>query len=433
MSRKQVYVGMSADLIHPGHLNIIKIARELGNVTVGLLTDEAIASYKRLPLMNFEQRSTIIQNLKGVSAVVPQTTLDYEINLRKLTPDYVVHGDDWKSGIQKAIREKVISVLKEWKGKLIEPEYTKGISSTDLKDSIREIGTTPEIRLKCFRRLLQSKPLSCVLEAHNGISALIVENTKIDHAGRTKEFDAIWLSSLTDSAAKGKPDIGCVDLTSRVNSIQEILEVTTKPLIMDGDSGGLTEHFIYTVRTLERLGVSAVIIEDKTGQKRNSLLGADVGQRQDSIESFCHKISEGKRAQVKGDFCIIARIESLILGKGMPDAIRRAVAYIKAGADAIMIHSKQNTPSEILRFCKEYQSLAQIVPLIVVPSTYSQITEDELKNAGVRVVIYANHLLRSAYPAMLQTAYTILKNSRALETQDQCMSINEILNLIPKA
>jgi phosphoenolpyruvate phosphomutase len=428
---KKVYVAMSADLIHPGHLNIINEARKYGDVILGLLTDSAIASYKRLPYLTFEQRKMIVENIKGVSRVVPQTTLDYVPNLREIKPDYVVHGDDWQTGVQRETRQRVIDALKEWGGELIEPKYTPGISSTQLNVAVKEIGTTPGIRMKRLRRLLVSKELVTILEAHNGLTGLIVENTQIKKNGALREFDGMWLSSLTDSTAKGKPDIGCVDLTSRLNTLKDILEVTTKPIIYDGDSGGLAEHFEFMVRTLEREGVSAVIIEDKIGLKKNSLFGTEVEQTQDTIENFSRKISLGKQAQVTDDFMIIARIESLILKTGMENALDRAKAYINAGADGIMIHSKEKKPDEILEFCERYNQFEQKVPLVAVPSTYDSITETELKNAGIRIVIYANQLLRSAYPAMKRTAETILQNQRTLECGEMCMPIKEILTLIP--
>ncbi|MCX6794951.1 MAG: phosphoenolpyruvate mutase [Candidatus Falkowbacteria bacterium] len=428
---KIVYVGMSADLIHPGHLNVINHARSLGDVIVGLLTDKAIASYKRLPFLTYEQRKVIMENLKGVIEVIPQDTLDYVPNLRKIKPDYVVHGDDWKEGTQKETRQRVIEALKEWGGELVELPYTKGISSTMLHEKIHEIGTTPEIRMKRLKRLLEVKPILRIMEAHNGLTGLIVDNLKIKDEKGIKEFDGMWLSSLTDSTAKGKPDIECVDLTSRLSTVNDIMEVTTKPIIFDGDTGGIPEHFVFGVKTMERMGVSAVIIEDKIGLKKNSLFGTDVEQTQDSIDSFCHKISVGKKAQVTDDFMIIARIESLILKKGMADALKRAEAYIAAGADGIMIHSREKDPTEVLEFCREYKKFKKIVPLVAVPSSYNQIYEKELMEAGVNIVIYANHLLRSAYPAMVNTAKSILLNERAHECESACMSIKEILTLIP--
>lgn len=427
---KTVYVGMSADLIHPGHLNILNTARGLGRVVVGLLTDAAIASYKRLPHMTYEQRKAVVENLKGVDEVVPQESLDYVPNLRRLKPDYVVHGDDWKEGVQRETRQRVIDALAEWGGELVEPAYTPGISSTMLNKAIREVGVTPDIRRLRLRRLLHAKALVRAMEVHNGLSGLIVETCKAAAAGQTEEFDAMWLSSLTDSTAKGKPDIECVDLTSRLHAVNDILEVTTKPLIYDGDSGGRPEHFAYMVRTLERLGVSAVIIEDKTGLKRNSLLEEGNDQKQAPIAGMAERIQAGKTAQVSDDFMVIARCESLITGAGQADALERVKAYIEAGADGIMIHSKARTPDEIAAFCRAYGKLPRRVPLVAVPSTYPQITEGELAELGVNIVIYANHMLRSAYPAMRRTAETILEHGRALEADALCAPISEILSLI---
>lgn len=427
---KKVYVAMSADMIHPGHLNILKAARERGEVTVGVLTDQAIASYKRLPYMTYEQRSAVVENLQGVVRVIPQETLDYVPNLRLIKPDFVVHGDDWKTGVQRATRQRVIDALAEWGGQLVEPTYTEGISSTSLNQALREVGTTPNVRLMRLKRLLEAKPLIRVMEAHSGLSGVIVEKSAVNKDGTLREFDALWLSSLTDSTLKAKPDIECVDLTSRLKTVNEILEVTTKPIIYDGDSGGLPEHFVFTVRSLERLGVSAVIIEDKTGLKANSLFESGNSQSQDSTENVCTKIKTGKSAQVTDDFMVIARCESLIAGAGMNDALSRVDAYIEAGADGIMIHSKSKTPDEIFEFCSHYRKREKRVPLVVVPSTYAQVTEAELEEHGVNVVIYANQLLRSAYPAMKKTAETILEAGRAKEADQFCMSVKEIITLI---
>ena len=432
---KIVYVGMCADVVHNGHINIIKEARKYGEVIVGLLTDEAVASYKRVPLLQFEKRKLIVENIRGVKKVIPQETLDYVPNLQLIKPDFVVHGDDWKTGVQRETRERVTEILKEWGGQLIEPDYnaTGGTPSTMLINHLLEGGVTPAHRLGLLRRYLEVKPIIRVLEAHNGLTGLIVEKTRVFKDGKVREFDAIWESSLTDSASKGKPDISAVDVTSRIQTIESILEVTTKPIIVDADSGGLPEHFVYTVKSMERLGVSAVIIEDKIGAKRNSLFGADsdVAQTQDAVEDFSYKISRGKRAQVTADFMIIARIESLILGAGMEDALKRAEAYIKAGVDGIMIHSKEKTPDEIFEFCREYRKFPSRVPLVVVPSSYNQVTEDELQKAGVNIVIYANHLLRSAYPAMVKTAESILDTGRSLLADQYCMPIKDVISLIP--
>lgn len=431
MTSKKVYVGMSADLVHPGHLNILQKAQELGTVTVGLLTDAAIASYKRIPYMTYEQRKQIIENLKGVTNVIPQEKLDYTENLLLTKPDYVVHGDDWREGVQRETRQRVIDTLAQWGGKLVEIPYTQGISSSKLNQALREVGSTPELRLKSLRRMLHAKPLLRFLDIHNALSGLIIEHTYVDTPNGKRQFDGMWGSSLTDSTAKGKPDIEAVDVSARIATLNEVLEVTTKPIIYDADTGGKIEHFNFTIRTLERLGISAAIIEDKTGLKKNSLFGTSVEQTQDSIKNFCEKIKSGKRSQITDDFMIIARIESLILNKGQEDAIKRAQAYIDAGADGIMIHSKNESPDEIFEFCSNYKNIVNRKPLIVVPSTFNTVTESELEKYGVNIVIYANQLLRSAYPAMVETAKSILINQRSAECDEKMISINEILELIP--
>jgi len=425
---KIVYIGMSADLVHPGHMNIIKEAAKLGDVTVGLLTDKAIASYKRLPYMTYEQRKEVVENIKGVVKVIPQDTLDYRPNLKQLKPDVVVHGTDWKEGIQSQTRQQVIDTLAEWGGELVEPTYTDGISSTQLNNSLREIGVTPDVRRSRLRRLIDSKDVVRIMESHNALSGLIVETIKGDNG---IEYDGMWSSSLTDSTSKGKPDIEAVDVSTRITTINEIFEVTTKPMIYDADTGGIAEHFAFTVRTLERTGISAVIIEDKTGLKKNSLFGNDVKQTQDTIENFCNKIKMGKAAQVTDDFMIISRIESLILEAGMDDAVKRAKAYIEAGTDGIMIHSRMKEPDEILEFCKILREFNENIPIIVVPTSYNQITAKELSEAGINVVIYANHMLRAAYPGMMNVAKSILDNDRSMEAEKDLLSIKKILDLIP--
>lgn len=429
--KKIVYVGMSADLIHPGHINIIRHAADLGEVTVGLLTDRAISSYKRVPYMTWEQRADVIRELKGVARVVAQETLDYTPNLRQYRPDIVVHGDDWRTGVQAKTRQTVIDTLAEWGGRLVEVPYTKGVSSTNLHAAMREVGTTPDIRRASLRRMLNAKPLLRFLDLHNALSGLIIEKVGIETPRGRREFDGMWASSLTDSTTRGKPDIEAVDTSSRMITLNEVLEVTTKPVIYDGDTGGMPEHFQFAVRTLERLGVSAVIIEDKTGLKKNSLFGTEVEQTQDSIESFSYKIWMGKRAQQTDDFMIIARLESLILGKGVDHAMERAQAFINAGVDGIMIHSRDKTPHEIFAFCERYNALANRKPLVVVPSSFNSVTEDELEKQGVNITIYANQLLRSAYPAMMRTAMSILEHGRSADCDQHMMPLSEILELIP--
>jgi phosphoenolpyruvate phosphomutase / 2-hydroxyethylphosphonate cytidylyltransferase len=432
MKDKKVYVAMSADVLHIGHLNIIKVAAKYGDLTVGVLTDKAIASYKRLPFLPYETRSKTVESIKGVRAVISQDTLDYTQNLLKLKPDYVVHGDDWKVGVQSAVREKVINTLKDWGGELIEPSYTEGVSSTMLNASLKDIGTTPNVRLGKLRRLINAKPIVRILESHSGLTGLIIEKTcYLNEKGINEEFDGMWSSSLTDSTSKGKPDIEQVDLTTRLHGINDMLESTTKPMIYDGDTGGKPEHFQFTVRTLERLGISAIIIEDKTGLKKNSLFGTAVPQTRDTIEDFSHKIRMGKMAQITDDFMIIARIESFILGDTLEDALERADAYVEAGADGVMIHSKDKSGHDIKSFCLNFREKNTTTPIVVVPSSYNHIKEEELIKWGANIVIYANHLLRASFPSMQNAAKTILKNKRTSELDNTCMSIKEILELIP--
>jgi phosphoenolpyruvate phosphomutase len=425
-----VYIGMTADIIHPGLINIIRQATTYGDVLIGLLTDSAVADYKRLPHMNYEQRKEVVENIKGVAKIVPQEEWSYVSNLRKYKPNFIIHGDDWKISNPK-LREDVYQVMQELGGEVIEIPYTQGINSSSLDRDIIAIGTTPDIRLKRLRRLITAKSIVRVLEAHSGLSGLIIENVEVKKNDKRFAFDAMWSSSLTDSTSKGKPDIEAVDLTTRLQDLNNILECTTKPIIFDGDTGGKIEHFAFTVRTLERHGISAVIIEDKTGLKKNSLFGTDVMQTQDSIEDFCMKIKAGKNAQITNDFMIIARIESLICGKDISDALQRAYAYVSAGADGIMIHSKNKTGEDIKTFCLEFRKNNINTPIVVVPTTYHQITEDELCQWGVNVVIYANHMLRASYPAMLKVASVILEHQRASEADKLCMPIKEILELIP--
>ncbi|MGN0746573.1 MAG: phosphoenolpyruvate mutase [Aristaeellaceae bacterium] len=427
---KQVYICFSTDIIHNGHLAILKKAAALGEVTVGLLTDEAVASYKHYPLIPLEERIQMFESLKGVSRVVVQESLDYTDILRRLKPDIVVHGDDWHTGYQADIRSRVIGVLKEWGGELKEFPYTHTPTEETLS-TLDQLLSLPETRRSRLRKLLRYKPCLSVMEAHNGITGLIVEKTVVETEKGRRQFDAIWVSSLCDSTAKGKPDIELVDMTSRLSTIEEIMEVTTKPIILDGDTGGQVEHFVYNVQTLERMGISAVIIEDKKGLKKNSLFGTGAGQTQDSIEDFCAKITAGKNAQKTRDFMIIARCESLILEKGLEDALTRCDAYVKAGADGVMIHSRQKTPDEVYAFCEAFRREHPSTPIVVVPTTYNTVTEDELAAHGINVVIHANHLIRSAFPAMQTTARTILQNGRSSEADALCMSIKDILTLLP--
>lgn len=428
---KKVYMGFASDVIHSGHIKIIEKASELGEVTIGVFSDEVIASYDRYPIVPLESRIKIFQGLKGVSNVVVQDELYYDKNLREGRYDYVVHGDDWKNNVLSDVRRRVIEVLAEWDGELVEFPYSYSDSIRALEAGLLEKTGMPEVRRPRLRWMLENKGLIRVMEAHNGLSGLIVEKTRVEDRDGWKQFDAMWVSSLCDSTIKGKPDIELVDMTSRIRTIDEIMEVTTKPIIFDGDTGGQIEHFVYNVQTLERMGISAIIIEDKIGLKKNSLFGTEVKQEQDSIEHFCEKIKAGKQVLKTRDFMIIARIESLILENGMKDAIERADAYVKAGADGIMIHSKRKEPDEIIEFCEKFRQSYSNIPIVIVPTTFNKVTEDEWKKHGVNVVIHANHLIRSAYPAMKRTAEEILLAGRSYEVDDLCMPIKEILTLIP--
>jgi len=432
VNNRTVYMCCSTDYIHSGHIAIINKACRLGRLIIGVLSDEAVASYKRYPLLPFDERKSLFENIAGVEKVVEQKTLSYADNLRALRPDYVVHGDDWVNGFQKPIREEVQKVLGEYGGKLVEYPYSSDPKYKQLDSTLRAELAMPDMRRGRLRKLISMKGLVTAMEAHSGITGLIVEKTTVLQEGKTYQFDAMWISSLCDSTAKGKPDIELVDMTSRFRTIDDIMEVTTKPIIFDGDTGGLTEHFVYTVRSLERMGVSMVIIEDKTGLKKNSLFGTEVKQTQDTIENFCEKIKAGKRAQKTKDFMICARIESLILEQGMNDALKRAFAFTEAGADAIMIHSRKKDPSEIFEFVEKFREKNSTTPIVVVPTSFNTVTEDEFKRRGVNVVIYANQLTRTGFPAMQDAARTILENHRAKECDDKCMSIKEIITLIPE-
>jgi len=427
---KNVYVGLSADILHEGHINILKTASQYGNVIVGLLTDEAIASYKNIPYLDFKKRKVVVENIKYVTKVIPQKTLDYVDNLNLIKPNYVVHGDDWKSGVQKKTRDRVIKTLKKWSGKLIEPKYTKNISSTEIKNKISNILLSPNNRVSRLKRLINSKNIVRILESHNSLTGLIIENTKVIKNDSSYEFDGMWSSSLTDSVTKGKPDNSSVDFSTRLSSLNEIMEVTTKLLVFDADNGGQLEHLPFLIRSLERCGASAIIIEDKIGLKKNSLFKNQTGTKQDKLELFAKKIRQICKSRKNQDFMVIARIESFIVGKGLKDALRRAEIYSKAGADGILIHSKEKTPTEIFSFAKEFKKSKNFIPLVSVPSTYSKVYEKDLIRNGFKLVIYANQLLRAAYPAMQFAAKKILENSRAFEIEKKIISIKEIINLI---
>ena len=432
VENRMVYMCFSADMIHSGHIAIIRKAARLGKLIIGVLSDEAVISYKRYPLLPYTERKALFENIRGVSCVVEQKTLSYRENLEKYKPDYVVHGDDWVTGFQKPVREEVLEILKTYGGKLVEFPYSRDEKYKALENRARADLSLPDVRRARLRKAIAMKGTISALEAHSGLTGLIVENTVVYQNGEARQFDAMWISSLCDSTAKGKPDIELVDMTSRFRTIDDIMEVTTKPIIFDGDTGGMIEHFVYTVRTLERMGVSAVIIEDKTGLKKNSLFGTEVKQTQDSIEHFCEKIKAGKRTQKSSEFMIIARIESLILEQGMEDALTRAFAFTEAGADGIMIHSRRPEPDEIFEFVEKFRCRDKVTPIVVVPTSFNQVTEEEFKKRGVNIVIYANQLTRTGFPAMQNAAKTILEHHRAKECDALCMPFKDIIRLIPE-
>ena len=425
-----VYTCFCTDVIHEGHLNIIRCAQEYGELVVGILSDQAMIQYNRFPTISFEERVESVKHTEGVSRVIVQEEIMYDQVIKDLRPDYVIHGDNWKTGPESAIRENVLGLLAQYGGELVEPPYTYNENVKRIDQRLKEKLAMPEYRRKRLRQLIKLRSTIKAIEVHNGLTGLIAEKTVVENDGEFDQFDAMWVSSLCDSTAKGKPDIELVDMTSRYRTIDDVMEVTTKPIIFDGDTGGIAEHFVYMVRTLERMGVSAIIIEDKTGLKKNSLFGMEVQQTQDSIENFSAKIAAGKKVQLTEDFMIIARIESLILEQGMEDALARASAYIDAGADGIMIHSRKKEPDEILEFCDRFRVDDKTTPIVVVPSSFNVITEEELRAHGVNVVIYANQLTRSAFPAMEKTAKDILKYHRAKEVDDRLMPIKQIITLI---
>ena len=427
---KTVYTCFCTDEIHEGHINIINQARTYGEVIVGVLCDYQMIRYNRFPAVSIEERIKMVEKIEGVSRVIVQEQILYDEILAELKPDYMIHGDNWCEGPQRILRENAVKNLEKYGGKLIEVPYTWNDAVKKIDETARERLAMPEFRRGRLKKLIKICDIVKTIEVHSGLTGLIAEKTVVGDSSGLDQFDAMWISSLCDSTAKGKPDIELVDMTSRIRTIDDVMDVTTKPITLDGDTGGLVEHFVYNVRTLERMGVSAVIIEDKVGLKKNSLFGTEVEQTEDTIENFCEKIKAGKRALRTKEFMIIARIESLILEKGMEDALSRARAYVDAGADGIMIHSRKKTAEEIFAFCDAFRAEDKQTPVVVVPTTYSDTYESELKAHGINIVIYANQLTRSAFPAMEHTAKTILKNHRAKEVEEQLIPFKKIITLI---
>lgn len=431
--KRTVYTCFCTATIHKGHLNIVAEAAKHGEVVIGVLSDREAIRYNRFPLAMQDERMEMARKLSGVSRVVLQNDMMYSDILESIRPDIVVHGDNWsrREAPEFAIRTHLERELAKYGGRIVDVPYTDDPEVRRIETRDRERLAMPEYRRSRLRTLLGLCPIVKAIEAHSGLTGLIAEKTVVPRTGgRLDQFDAMWVSSLCDSTAKGKPDIELVDMSSRLRTIDDIMEVTTKPIILDGDTGGLAEHFVYNVRTLERIGVSAVIIEDKCGLKKNSLFGTDVVQTQDSVENFCAKISAGKNALRTKEFMIIARCESLILERGMEDALSRCRAYVKAGADGIMIHSRKKDPAEILNFCGKFRETDAKTPIVVVPTSFNSVTETELSACGVNIVIYANQLTRAAFPAMQGVAEDILRNHRALEVDSRLMPFKQIISLI---
>ena len=428
---ESVYVGLTADYLHPGIAKVMKTAADIGPITVGLLTDEAVAARKRMPHLNWSERKLIIEQFRNVERVVPQREWLYGANIREFRPSVMVHGDDWQYSDGLALREDAIAALNSYGGKLIEIGHTPGISSTWISQKVRDMGTTPEIRRRALRRALACKPFVRIIEAHSPLAAIIVESLELDNELGRQEFDGFWSSSLADSLVLGKPDIEIVDISTRLETVNRIFDVTQMPLIIDADTGGKPEHLEVHVKSMERLGISAVIIEDKVGLKRNSLLGNDVHQEQSPIADFQEKISIARAAAFSDEFMVIARVESLVLDKGMDDALERSHEYVSAGAQGVMIHSRKKDPAEIVEFAERFRKADSLTPLIAVPTTYNEITDFELAQRGFNIVIYANQMIRAAYPAMRQAALTILQNGRSKECDSDIASVADILKLIP--
>ena len=417
---KTVYVGITGDMIHPGIINIIQQGAKYGRLIVGLLSNEAIATHKRIPYLTFEQRKAVIENIKGVSEVVPQEDWSYVPNLLKLKPDYIIHGDDWKTNYLKGIREEVFDVMKKIGGEVIEIPYTKGINSSQLFESTTNNGITAVQRLKSLRQLMNYKPIIRIMEANSGLSGLIIENLKIEKEDGIQRFDGIFIN-LLDSNPSGVSEQESSNFMLKLNTVTDILECTTRPIIYGGYTSDNYENITFTIEKLELMGISAIIIEDKF---KNT-------QELCNEEEFCLKIKEGKKAQINPDFMIIAGIEELILGKSMDDALKKALASIKAGADGILISSNQKNGDDIKEFCSKLRKENKNIPIVLIPTTYNQFTEKELGEWGANIIIYADYLKKVTYPAMKKCAETILKSERSLEVNEMCMPIKEILNLIP--
>ena len=417
---KTVYVGITGDIIHPGIINIIQKGAKYGRLIVGLLSNEAIATHKRIPYLTYEQRKAVIENIKGVSEVVPQEEWSYVPNLLKLKPDYIIHGDDWKTNYLKGIREEVFEVMKKIGGEVIEIPYTKGINSSQLFESTTNNGITAVQRLQSLRQLMNYKPIIRIMEANSGLSGLIIENLKVEKEDGIQRFDGIFIN-LLDSNPLGISEQESSTFTSKLNTVTDILECTTKPIIYGGYTSDNYENVTFTIEKLELMGISAIIIEDKFKNKQELC----------NEDEFCLKIKEGKKAQTNPDFMIIAGIKELILGKNIDDALKKALTSIKAGADGILISSNQKNGDDIKEFCLKLRKENKNIPIVLIPTAYDQFTEKEFAEWGANIIIYVDYLKKATYPAMKKCAETILKSERSLEVNEMCMPIKEILNLIP--
>ena len=431
MSNKIIYLGLTADLIHAGHINIINEALKYGQLLIGLITDQAISKEKRLPLLSYFDRKALLLNIKGVKDIVPQEDWDYSINLQKYKPDFFIHGDDWNTSEYKIIKNNCINVLSAYGGKLIEIAHTPNINSDLVVDKIRKLKNVSSLRQNTLKRLLQSKSFIKIIEVHSPMSAMIIDNLKINNERGSNFFDGFWSSSLSDSTLFGRPDIESLDIASRLNMINNIFHATTKPLVMDIDTGGLLEHLEINIKTIEQAGVSAVVIEDKKGLKKNSLFGNEVIQHQEDVKVFQEKIKLINTIKVNDNFLCIARIESLILDKGLEDALHRASSYVDAGADMVLIHSRKKTPDEVFLFANEFKRDHPNIPLACIPTSFYTVTEGLLQDKGFNLSIYANHLIRASYKHMEKIAKSILTYQTSQYIEEDIESVKDILNLIP--
>jgi len=402
-SEKTVYVGMVGDMLHVGHINILKTAARLGRVTVGVLTDRAVVGYKRLPLLAFEDRVRVVESIADVAAVVPQKTLSYVENLRALRPDYVVHGDDWRYGDQVSrARAEVIATLGEWGGELVEVAYTKGISSTAIHRSGAADALFSGTRQGRLRRLLAAKPTLRIVEAHSGLSAKIAAEVR-GPDGATG-FDAVWQSGLTDAIHRGKSDGGAVDRGRRLQAVEEILDAGPLPLIYDGRAAGRPETVFDLTRALDKAGVSALCLGDRSDPDRT-------GPEMSPAETVA-QIEAVRAACPTGAVMAISRIVVAAPGNGgsgaLDRALDRALALLEAGSDAVMFDSAADTAEPILDIAARLRRQRRDVPLFAAQSDRWGAPIHRFENAGIDAVVYETHLLRATVAPMRRAATALL-------------------------